>query len=251
MMYDAIILAGGKNTDALERMTEEKYEALSNIAGKPMVSFVAAALANSKNIGRILIIGPKQELEKISFSERISILEGGATLLETIQLGVAALGHTHKTLVATSDIPLITTAAVDHFIAECTEKTADLYYPIVSKEIHNRRFLNNKRTFVELKEGTFTGGNIFMVNPEIIPRCLEFSRAVIDKRKSPFALCCLLGWGIVWRLLCRSLTLAALEKRVSEVLGITGKVIKTPYPEIGIDVDKPSDLELVQILLRA
>lgn len=106
-MYDAIILAGGKNTDALQRMTEEKYEALSNIAGKPMVSFVAAALANSKNIGRILIIGPKQELEKISFSERISILEGGATLLETIQVGIAALGHTRKTLVATSDIPLV------------------------------------------------------------------------------------------------------------------------------------------------
>ncbi|MCE5287085.1 MAG: nucleotidyltransferase family protein [Pelosinus sp.] len=248
-MHDAIILAGGKNTAALKRMTEEEYEALNSIAGKPMVAFVAAALVSSKNIGRVLIIGPRQELEKTSFPEQISILQSGATLLETIQIGIAAVGHSHKTLVATSDIPLLTTTAVDHFIEACTEKEADLYYPIVAKKIHNRQYPTNKRTYVELKEGTFTGGNIFMVNPDIVPRCLEFAEQVIEKRKSPFALCRLLGWGIVWRLLCRNLTITALEKRVSEILGITGNVIKTPYPEIGIDVDKPGDLELVQTLL--
>jgi GTP:adenosylcobinamide-phosphate guanylyltransferase len=248
-MHDAIILAGGKNAAALKRITQEEYEALNAIGGKPMAAYVAEALAGSKHIGRVLIAGPKQELERMAFPAKVSILEGGATLIETVQRGIAALGHSRPALIATTDIPLITTVAVDHFIEACAFQEADLYYPVVAKEIHSRQYPNNKRTFVQLKEGTFTGGNLFMVNPEIVPRCLEFTRRAIAKRKSPWALCRLLGWGIVWRFVLKKLTVAVLEQRVNELLGITGRVIKTPYAEIGIDVDKPEDLALVKTLL--
>lgn len=249
-MHDAIILAGGKNTAALKRMTRKEYEALIDIAGEPMVAFVARTLAASKNIGRILVIGPRLELEKISLPAQVRVLEGGCTLLETIHLGIAALGHSHKTLIATADIPLISKAAVDHFIEACTQKEADFYYPIVAKEIHNRYYPNNKRTYVALQEGTFTGGNLFMVKPDIVPKCLGFARGIINKRKSPFALCRIMGWSIVLRFICKQLTIRALEQRFLEISGVTGTVIRTPYPEIGIDVDKPQDLELVQALLR-
>lgn len=249
-MHDAVILAGGKNTAALQYMTKEEYEALTSIAGNPMVHYVAAALAGSAHIERVLIVGPKKALEKNSFPDKVSVLEGGATLLETIQCGMAPLDKRRLALVATTDIPLLSTAAVDHFINACQGAHADLYYPIVSKEIHTRQYPNNKRTYVQLREGTFTGGNIFMVNPEIVPRCLDFAQEVIAKRKSPWALCRLLGWSIVWRLMLKKLTITVLEERVNNILGITGQVIKTPYAEIGIDVDKPDDLRLVRTLLK-
>jgi molybdopterin-guanine dinucleotide biosynthesis protein A len=247
-MYDAIILAGGVNTVVLRNMTQQQYEAMIDIAGEPMVAFVARALAASQKIGRILVVGPRQELEKISFPGCVRVLEGGRTVLDTIQVGMQQLGHNHKTLVATADIPLLTVQAVDHFIQQCGEKEADLYYPIVAKEVHNRQYPNNKRTYVQLKEGLFTGGNLFMVKPDVVPQCLEIAERIIANRKSPFQLCRMLGWTFVFRFLCKSLTLAAAEKRVSEVLGITGAVLQTPYPEVGIDVDKPTDLELVRAL---
>jgi len=45
------------------------------------------------------------------------------------------------------------------------------------------------------------------------------------------------------------LTIPELEKKVSEVLGIKVKAIVTQYPEIGIDVDKPSDYSIVSAYL--
>jgi hypothetical protein len=39
------------------------------------------------------------------------------------------------------------------------------------------------------------------------------------------------------------------EKRVQEILGFEPRVILGASPEIGVDVDKPSDLELCRRIL--
>jgi hypothetical protein len=45
------------------------------------------------------------------------------------------------------------------------------------------------------------------------------------------------------------LSLENAEKAVSKMVGVKGTAIVSPYPEIGIDVDKYSDLELARKLL--
>jgi 2-phospho-L-lactate guanylyltransferase (CobY/MobA/RfbA family) len=47
----------------------------------------------------------------------------------------------------------------------------------------------------------------------------------------------------------KNLRLTELEKKVSEMWGLEGAVIICPWPEIGIDVDKPSDLQLARAIL--
>lgn len=245
-MYDAIILAGGENSKQLNPVTPQCYEALIEIAGKPMVSFVAQALAATNQVNRIFVVGPVCELAQCEFPPNTAILAGGQTIIETIRLGMAALGHTRPVLVATADIPLLTPEAVDHFLVQCAGVDADLYYPIVTKEVNELRYPGNKRTYVRLKEGTFTGGNLFLVNPVIVEHCMEVAEQFIANRKNPLKLCQMLGWSFVIRFLLGVLHLKDVECRVSELLGVAGAVIQSPYPELGIDVDKPSDLELVK-----
>jgi len=245
-MYDAIILAGGENSERLSQFSSQSYEAMIEIAGKPMVTFVADALAAAPQVERIFVIGPVKQLAQCSFSDRVILIEGGSTIGETIQIGMNALGHERKVLVVTADIPLLTPAAIDDFLRQCAETEVDLYYPIVSQEINNRHYPGNKRTYVHFKDGVYTGGNVFLVNPAIVPQCLLIAEKLIDNRKNPFKLCCLLGWGIVFSFLIGRLSLSKVKERVAELLGITGTVIQSPYPELGIDVDKPSDLELVR-----
>ena len=166
--------------------------------------------------------------------------------METIQIGMAALGHRDKVLVATADIPLLTAEAVNDFLAQCSGADADFYYPIISKEMNERRFPATRRTYVRLREGTFTGGNIFLVNPDIVTRSLAVANRIIENRKRPLTLCGILGWGFVLNFLTGRLRLREVEQRVSELLKLRGAVVHSPYPELGIDVDKPSDLELVR-----
>ena len=245
-MYDAIILAGGENSEHLNRYTSQPYEAMIDIAGKPMVELVASALAASSQVSRIFIAGPVGELATCSFPDKAVIVAGGRTIIETISLGMKALGHENLTLVVTADIPLLTPTAVEDFLSQCAGIQAELYYPIVTRSDHEYRFPGNKRTFVRLQEGTFTGGNIFLVDPKIVAQCMTVAERIIVNRKNPFKLCCLLGWTFVVQFLFGRLKLKQVEKRAGDILGIKGAVIQSQYAELGIDVDKPSDLELVR-----
>ncbi|WP_378951164.1 nucleotidyltransferase family protein [Pelosinus sp. sgz500959] len=245
-MYDAIILAGGENSKCLSHFSSQPYEAMIEIAGKPMVTFVADALAAAPQVARIFVMGPVKQLAQCSFPENVILVEGGRTITETIQLGMNSLGHKNKVLVVTADIPLLTPTAINDFLTQCSKTEVDLYYPIVSREINNQHYPGNKRTYVRFKDGTYTGGNIFLVNPVIVPQCLAVAKELIDNRKNPFKLCCLLGWGFVLNFLIGTLSLSKVKERVASLLGVTGTVIKSSYPELGIDVDKPSDLELVR-----
>jgi len=247
-MFDAIILAGGENGKRLNSQIPRCYEALIEIAGKPMVTFVAEALAECGQVNKIYVLGPVEELEKCSFPANTTILEGGSTIVETIRLGMAVLGHSEPVLVSTADIPLLTAEAVDDFLRQCSRVSADLYYPIVTKEVNECRYPGNKRTYVQLKEGTYTGGNIFLVNPDIVNHCMDVADKLIANRKNPLKLCHMLGWSFVVRYLLGTLNLRAVERRASELLGVSGAVIQSPYPELGIDVDKPSDLALVRAI---
>lgn len=250
-MYDAIILAGGENSKQLSKFSPQPYEAMIEIAGKPMVAFVAEALSASQHVERIFVVGPVKELTRCKFPNNTFIVESGKSIIETIKIGMEALGHQRKVLVVTADIPLLTADAVNDFLVQCAAIDADLYYPIVQREVNNRCYPGNKRTYVRLKEGTYTGGNIFLVNPAIVPQCVAVAERIIDNRKNPFKLACILGWKFVFQFIFGTLSLGNVEKRVSELLGIKGAVVCSQYPELGIDVDKPSDLELVKSAFSA
>jgi hypothetical protein len=81
---------------------------------------------------------------------------------------------------------------------------------------------------------------------EAAPKVKRF----LDYRKSPLKLAGLLGWTFLIRyLLLKNLKMHELEAKISNMLGIRGAVIVCPWPEVGIDVDKPSDLQLARAVL--
>jgi len=247
-MVDAIILAGGQNSKSLSRFTSEHYEALIDINGRPMVTYVAQALSASRNVDRIFAVGPCGILETCEFPEHTALVESGRTIIDTIVSGMQALGHDRHVLVVTADIPLLSPQAIDDFLAKCSPIQADMYYPIVNKTANEQQYPGNKRTYVRLQEGTFTGGNIFLVNPVIVTSCLQWAKRIINNRKNPLKLAHVLGWVFVFKFLLGTLALQELEDRVSELLKIHGTVVESNFPELGLDVDKPSDLELVRQL---
>lgn len=249
-MYDAIILAGGENKGALRDSSDRPYEALIEVAGKPMVSYVAEALAAVSEVKRIFVVGPAGLLAQCPLPEKAVVLEGGASMLETIQIGLAEVEGGQKALIATGDIPLLTAAAVEDFLLLCRSKDAEVYYPIVSRETNDTHYPGGKRTYVRFKDGVYTGGNLFLVDPRVVPRCVAVAEKIIANRKNPLQLCRILGWGFVVSFLLGRLSLEKVKDRVAELLRVEGAVVYSAYPQLGIDVDKPSDLELVRKVMQ-
>lgn len=250
MKTDAIVLAGSPNQGRLRECSPVANEALIPIGNRFMVEYVVAALLNSQSIEQIVIVGPVDELLPIYCGQpRVILTEAGKTVLESLQNGVAKLQTPGHVLIATCDIPLLKAEAVDAFLDKCGDLEADLYYPIVSKEINEKYYPGVKRTYVTFKEGTFTGGNLFLFNLEVLPRCAAKGEELVKLRKSPLALSKQIGFLFIVKFLCKLLTLKETEMRFSQLLGLKGKAVILEYPEVGIDVDKPSDLELARKVL--
>ncbi|MCL6560378.1 MAG: nucleotidyltransferase family protein [Firmicutes bacterium] len=250
-MVDAVVLAGSLNDGPLKECSPARFEALIPVGKKAMVEYVVEALLSSAKVGKIQVIGPVDELAPRLVGERVAVTGAAGGIMENIETGLDQFPGSPRVLLVTSDIPLLTPQAVDNFIDLCGDMKADLYYPVISRQVVEKRFASTRRTYVTLKEGVFTGGNLFLLNPAVFKQCVENGRKIIDLRKSPLGLCRLLGFGFVLKFLTRTLTLHEAQKKVSQLLGIKGAAVISNYPEVGVDVDKPGDLELVNRVMGA
>jgi CTP:molybdopterin cytidylyltransferase MocA len=244
-MVDAVVLAGSINNGPLKECSPVNHEALIPIGNKTMVEHVVDALLKARNVKRVLIIGPVAELSSLVLDKRTSTAESCGGILENIEAGLNRLPGEKRVLLVTSDIPMLTPEAVDDFLVLCGDMSGDLYYPVIGKVDVESKFPATSRTYVNLKEGIFTGGNLFLLNPAVFKKCVENGQKIINLRKSPIGLCRLLGLKFVIKFLMRSLTLREAEEKVSQLLGsIKGIVVISNHPEVGVDVDKPGDYEL-------
>ena len=133
------------------------------------------------------------------------------------------------------------------FLAACHAfPEGQLYYPIIPKDACLSAYPDAQRTYGKLRDGVFTGGNMMLMAKDIIPGGQQKAREIFARRKSPLKLCNWLGWGFLIKLLCHRLTVADAEARTSALLEMRCKAIITRHACIGMDIDKPSDLELAR-----
>jgi GTP:adenosylcobinamide-phosphate guanylyltransferase len=246
----AVVLAGGKASPELQAVTGVTNRALLRIGDQTMLDYVVDALAQSSHIGDVYVVGD------VPSSSRYSSVPDAGSLFDNIVAGLAAVNAV-QALVATSDIPFLTSAAVDDFVSNALARDVDIAYPIVSMDAYRKRFSEMKRTTVRLREGEFTGGNIMLLRSAFITGQPERIRQAYAARKNVLRLGALLGPGLLMRLVVSQtlapnvLSLPMLEAGVSRILGNGSRVaaVITDYPEIGTDVDKPDDVAAAERLL--
>lgn len=246
----ALVLAGGLAGADLHAYTGVRNKALIDINGKPMLRYVVDALTEAEHVDEIVVIGPPEELGPALAGLPVTVVPDTGNMIDNIRAGAAHVAHNRPMLISSSDIPLLTGPVVDAFLELCFKRPADLYYSIVEREVNERKYPLVKRTYVSLAEGTFTGGNLFMVDPAIVEPVAPKAREFIANRKRPLRMARLLGLGFLIKLLLRVLSIPELEAKIGKLWGVRGAAIICPYPEIGIDVDKPDDVQLVRAALR-
>lgn len=232
-VLNALVLAGGDE------------RAFISIGGRCMVEHVVDALWEAEHIGDIAIVGDKAKLKPLLGNKITHYIQGGNNLFESVDRGIEPFALDRHVIIITSDIPLIKPCIIDEFVAKCRLDHLDLYYPIVEKTINDKQFPGIKRTYVKLKEGRFTGGNILCLNPVILGKCQSFARELLDNRKMPWRIGRMLGYKFLTLLLVGQITISSVEERLYELLGIKCKAIISSHGEIVNDLDKVSDAEII------
>jgi len=249
MKVDAVVLAGRLNDGKLKEVSDEPLEANIKIAGKPMVEYVLEALMKAKDVASVYLVGPRNGLGQYE-NPRITVVEAGGDIMENIKRGLGQC-RTDFVLVVTSDIPLITAPVIDDLMARFEATGADFCYPVCRKEDVERRYPGSRRTYARVKEGTYTGGNIFFARKEIAEKAWPFLTLMVQYRKSPVKMASFLGTWLFLKIALGKASVGEIERRVANLLGIVPRAIPDAPPEVGVDVDKPVDYELCSRVLAS
>lgn len=239
----AIVLAGGGRDDPLAAHFGAAAKALVPFKGRPLAAYVLEALRHSQGVNEIVFVGLESPLLSPFACRRAP---PGAHLVESLKNGVeAALKLSpQRLLVVSADLPWLTSEAVDAVVRMAPE--AAFVYPIIPQRAAKRQFPGQKRTYAKLQEGRFTGGNLMLLTPGITASLLPFVERVYRARKNPLALAGLVGPGTLLKFVTGRLGLAALEQRVSKLIGGSARALITEHACIGADVDRPEQLEAIE-----
>ncbi|HLS88587.1 MAG TPA: nucleotidyltransferase family protein [Sphingobacteriaceae bacterium] len=245
MTISAIVLAGRSNDGAFREAYAEEAEALIPLRGRPLIAPILDALAGVDGLLSVTVVAPPAVAEAIRAWGALRV-DPGDSLTGSIRQGLAGAAHSERVLFVAGDAPLVTTATINAFLSACASMTGQFFYPIVTKECYEERFPDSHRTWVRLKDGTFTGGNMFLVDRDVV----EPGLAVVDRlyaaRKNPLRMLQIIRPALILKLLLGRVAVQELEEQVSRLVGARGRAVVLAHPEIALDVDRPEDIAYVE-----
>lgn len=249
-MY-AVVTAGGIPLpgEPLYPYTQGSEKALLDIDGKPMIQWVLEALDGSQVVEAIVIMG----LEKpsaVQVKKPVWFEPNHGSLLENIRGGVKKVRELspeeHHVLLVSSDIPGIQSKMVDWVAQTAMQTDDDLYYNVIDQKVMEGRFPGSKRTYTHLKGLDVTGGDLNVIRTMTVTSNDKLWDRIIAARKSVVKQAALVGYDVLFLMLLRQIDLEMAVKMVSRRLKIKGRVLVCPYAEVGMDVDKPHQLEIMR-----
>jgi GTP:adenosylcobinamide-phosphate guanylyltransferase len=245
---DAIVLAGSKLVadDPLTAVSDAPYKSLIKIAGVPMVVRVVAALHAAQSIGAVCVVGLPPDAAP-PFERPVTLLPDSGSMIRNGMAGLAWAKQrgTDAVVLGTADIPLITSAMVDELVAQADVTSTLLNYTIIRRETMEARFPNAARTYTRLRDLTFTGGDIHVMQTAMVDSNVEFWEALALARKKPWRVAHVVGWRVLFKLLTRRLTIADIEATATRIFGAPCRAVLSDRAELGMDIDRPTHLDTV------
>ncbi len=248
-MIDCILMAGGvpQEEDLLYEDTQGQPKALLDVAGKPMVQWVLDALDDAPSVGDIVVVG-LADTGMVASPKVAHYLPDQGSMLKNILGGIDWVlernPQAQQVLISSSDIPLLTGAMVERLLAQAADPAVDVYHTIVSREKMEQRFPGSRRSYVHFSDGDFAAGDIHVVAPHIGHKHRELWDDLLDSRKNALRQAARLGPVFFVKLMSRRLSLAELERLVRDKFGINARALPVDDPEMGMDADKPFQLEI-------
>ena len=247
---DVFVIAGGipGPEDPLFPFAQGKPKALIDVAGKPMAQWVLDAVSGAKHADQVVIVGMDEDSglhcdNPLHFvPDQGGMLDNGMAGMKRVQEVNPSAVHA---MVLPGDVPAITSQMIDWRIQSAEGSTADFDFTAIRRDVMEARYPESKRSYTKLKDVEVCGGDAHVLRLSLMADTDLWDR-LIDSRKSIFKQAALIGIDTLFLLLTRSITLKGAAKIVGKRLGIVAAATISPYAEMGMDADKPFQLEILR-----
>lgn len=247
-----VVTAGGlpQPDEPLYALTQGKTKALLDMNGRTMLERVIDALQATQNIDEIIVVGLGSDLG-MTFQRPVHHLPDQGSMIRNVKAGIDWLVKTYpdtsdRVVIASSDVPTITAAQIDDFITSCKPWDKSLYYIFATKDVIEKRFPHSNRTYVKLKGMEIAGGDVLIADSSLSVGNDDLFEALTNARKHAWQLARIVGFGLLFKLLLRQVTLKDIEDAAFRLVGKPAKIMLTTHAELAMDADKPAQVELLR-----
>lgn len=249
--YNLIILASGEDEPWCQQYGYKK-KAFLPLLGKPMLGWVIEAFHRSEYIDNIVVVGPK-ELDQLNCMRYVrKHLIGGNSFIRNLlsaifytKVSIYKFARTHNGyLISFCDAPLLTTPIINATLKNIAESEPGIALHYVQKETITRGGypVENRSYMHDADKKAYTGSNIYYIKKmSKLFGVLKDITLLRVYRKEPEKILKHTG--------CENKHIPEIEQILSKKLSTRVKIFVSPYAEMGVDVDKPSDYELAKIHL--
>ncbi len=252
---DAVILAGSRpEGDPLALEAKATCKAVIPVAGVPMVGRVARTLRDHSGIASVTIMAQQPglirkdpALQWLCADQNIIFAQSRGTIAQTIK-GVLADPNTRfPLLVTTADNALLSGPMIDSFLRQMVG--CDVGLAMVERKTLLAAYPASRRTWLKFRGGQYSGANLFYVGSKKALTVVDLWEQIEQDRKKAWKTFSIFGPRLLLLAGLRILSFPEVLRRASKNLDVTIRMAEMPQPEACIDVDKMSDLALVEEIL--
>ena len=249
----AVILTGARNSqNPLLIGTGLQSKVLLPVGGQPMVQRVLETVASTRYQPSMYISTNDPVVGGLRTSVPFAVIPSENTAVQSFVKSierVQADSESPWVLFASGDHPLLTAEMIEYFIDDVMRRDLTLGVAVVNKSMVQQHYPRSRRTYFAVKNGAYSGGNLYLINK---PRFLGNTRVLetIDgNRKAPWKSIKLLDPISMAQVAFRQLTMHQVADKAAELIGCKTGIVDMPFAECCMDVDKPSDKEIAEIIL--
>jgi GTP:adenosylcobinamide-phosphate guanylyltransferase len=254
--WTAIVLAGNRPGETgFADSHGVLAKALIPVGGEPMLGRVLKALLAAPSIGRIVVLAQEPEallggaLAWAAAEPGIATARAGEGISLSILEIVGTQAAPWPVLVTTADHALLRPEMVEAFIAG--SGGADSAIAVVERAVVEAAYPETRRTWLKFSDGHYSGANMFALTGEKAREPLKFWARAEKDRKKALKILWFFGPTVFLRAFTRTISISGAVAKVGRSLGIALRVVRLPFAEAAIDVDKQADLELAERIVAA
>jgi GTP:adenosylcobinamide-phosphate guanylyltransferase len=242
----AVVLAGGPADAVAALQPGVPNKAFVRVAGVAMVERVLRALRASRAVSHVIVVAPETMHQDPALALADECRPDGRHISDSLRSGLASLPPDEPVAIVTSDLPVLTPVSIDDFAARAESLDADIGYGCVERRVHEAGYREFPHTWARLRDGTFCGAGLVMMRPRVLPALERFIEELGAARKRPWRLASLFGFRILFLYAIGRLRIVDAEQRARALLGAPARAIVSPYAEIAVNVDRPTDVPVAE-----
>ncbi len=252
----AVLFSVSQTENSLKQFRDVPNLDLLELNGEPMIKYVYEALTASKYIDKIVVVAAPEVEEVLRLKEepRTSFMVDKGDAAENARIGVDQVAVGDLVMFIPSDLALVTTEGIDRLIERVmVEKGVDIFFPLVSREVCERDYPEERRTYASFEDGQFTGAHVEFLRPSLFLENADAVEAQKDKlydvyymRQNTLGVVRFLGLKLTLKYIIGTLSKEDVEQHVFDKYSVTAKTFYWDDADLTTDLSEPKDIPMIQ-----